>query len=111
MLPLNLLLHILKDIQAISVAQNVQSKVFIATRICFPKFDCQKRTDISFYNQIQEEDHLGHSILLDIQNFGIVSQTPLDYMHMICIGVVKQLRKLWISGPLKTNFAKDTKCF
>lgn len=76
---------------------------FIANRICFPSFDYQIRTDDSFSNQIQEEHHLGHSILLNISNFGIVSHISLDYMHLICIGVVKKLIKLWISGPLKTR--------
>lgn len=76
---------------------------FIANRICFPNFDGQKRTDDSFRNQIQEEYHLGRSILLNIPNFGIVSHIPLDYMHLICIGVVRKLIKLWISGPLKTR--------
>lgn len=61
------------------------------------------RTDDSFSNEIQEEHHLSHSILLNISNFGIVSHIPLDYMHLICIGVVKKLIKLWISGPLKTR--------
>ncbi|XP_029170333.1 uncharacterized protein LOC114940024, partial [Nylanderia fulva] len=55
---------------------------FIANRICFPGFDWQKRTDVSFRNQIQEEYHLGRSILLNISNFDIVSQIPLDYMKM-----------------------------
>ena len=76
---------------------------FIANRICFPNFNYQLRTNDSFANQIQEEYHLGRSILLDIPHFDIVSRIPLDYMHMICIGVVKKLIKLWISGPLKTR--------
>lgn len=67
---------------------------FIANRICFPDFDWQKRTDASFYNQSQEEHNLGRSILLNIQNFGAASKIPLDYMHLICIGVVKKLIKL-----------------
>lgn len=75
----------------------------IANRICFPGFDYPKRTDANFRNQIQEDYHLGHSILLNIQNFDIVSQIPLDYMHLICIGAVKKLIKLWISGPLKAR--------
>ncbi|KYN17972.1 hypothetical protein ALC57_09733, partial [Trachymyrmex cornetzi] len=75
---------------------------FIANRICFPNFHYEARTDDSFSNHIQEEHHLGRSILLNIPHFDIVSHIPLDYMHMICIGVVKKLIKLWIS-PLKTR--------
>jgi len=82
---------------------------FIANRICFPNFDYQARTNDSFSNQIQEEHHLGRSILLNIPHFDIVSHIPLDYMHMICIGVVKKLIKLWISGPLKTRCLSSQK--
>ncbi|XP_029174949.1 uncharacterized protein LOC114943483 [Nylanderia fulva] len=77
---------------------------FIANRICFPDFDWQKRTDANFRNQTQEEYHLGRPILLNIPNFDIVSQIPLDYMHLICIGVVKKLIKLWICGPLNARY-------
>lgn len=76
---------------------------FVANRMCFPNFNYQARTNDSFSNQIQEEHHLGRSILLNIPHFGIVSHIPLDYMHMICIGVAKKLIRLWISGPLKTR--------
>ena len=56
---------------------------FIANRICFPNFDYQARTDDSFSNQLQEEYHLGRSILLNISHFGIVSHIPFNYMHII----------------------------
>lgn len=82
---------------------------YIANRICFPDFDYQARTDDSFSNQIQEEHHFGRSILLNIPHFGIVSHIPFDYMHMICIGVVKKLIKLWISGPFKTRCLSSNK--
>jgi len=82
---------------------------FIANRVCFLDFNCPNRTDISFRNQDQEEHHLGRSVLLDIQNFNIISQIPLDYMHMICIGVMKKLINLWISGPLKTRCLSSQK--
>jgi len=49
---------------------------FIANRVCFLDFNCQNRTDISFRNQDQEEHHLDRSVLLDIQNFNIISQIP-----------------------------------
>ncbi|XP_071574407.1 uncharacterized protein [Temnothorax nylanderi] len=81
---------------------------FIANRVCFPDFHCQNRTDRSFRNQDQEEHHLGRSVLLDIKNFNIISQIPLDPMHMIFIGM-KKIIKLWLSGPLKTRFLTSQK--
>lgn len=36
--------------------------------------------------------HTGHTILQKIPNLGLVTEVPLDYMHLICLGVVKKLR-------------------
>ncbi len=31
---------------------------------------------------------------------GMVSQFPLDYMHLVCLGVVRKLLQTWLRGPL-----------
>ena len=31
--------------------------------------------------------------------FGLVSKFPLNYMHLVCLGVVKRLLILWVKGP------------
>lgn len=50
-------------------------------------------------------------ILNTIPNFGLVTNVPLVYMHLICLGVVKKLILLWKEGPLNTRIsAKDIKC-
>jgi len=36
-------------------------------------------------------------------NVGLVSQFVLDYMHLVCLGVVRKPICLWIGGPLKTR--------
>jgi len=38
--------------------------------------------------------------LNNVPNFGIILGTPLDYMHLVCIGVVKKLLILWLEVPL-----------
>ena len=35
----------------------------------------------------------------------MVSQFPLDYMHLVCLGVVRRLLNLWLRGPLKSRLS------
>lgn len=76
---------------------------YINGRMCFPEINCRKRTNKSFLEQRQIDHHTGKSILSDIPNCGMITHIPLDYMHLICIGVVKKMLKFWISGPLKVR--------
>lgn len=79
---------------------------YLESRICFPyKNKYTKRTDTSFANRNQEEFHKGISPL-EILEIGMVSQFPLDYLHLICLGVTKKLLLLWMKGPLKCRFSK-----
>lgn len=70
---------------------------FIANRICFPNFDYQIRTDDSFRNSRRTPYWSFYSIKHS-KFYLVVSHIPLDYIHMICIGVMKKLIKLWISA-------------
>ncbi|KAF2884666.1 hypothetical protein ILUMI_21501 [Ignelater luminosus] len=71
------------------------------SRLCFPTINCQKRTDKDLYKQIDEAHHTGISVLTSIPNFGVVSNVPIDYMHLVCIGVVGKIITLCINGSLK----------
>nr|CAI5823835.1 unnamed protein product [Callosobruchus analis]CAI5849544.1 unnamed protein product [Callosobruchus analis] len=53
--------------------------------------------------QVDDEYHLGQSILTNIPNFGMVTQIPLDYMHLVCIGVVKKMIGFWLNGKLSVR--------
>lgn len=55
------------------------------------------RTDENFKNRIQEDHHTGVSAFESIQ-LPMVSRFPLDYMHLVCLGVTKKLLLLWLSG-------------
>ncbi|KAK0156795.1 hypothetical protein PV328_012301, partial [Microctonus aethiopoides] len=44
--------------------------------------------------------HHGETILKKIPNLGLVSNVTLDYMHLLCLGVMKKLLLLWIIGPI-----------
>ena len=68
----------------------------------FPEVNATLRTDISFDETRDEEHHLGPSPLRELQ-IGMVSQIPLDYMHLVCLGVMRKLLMLWMKGPLNTR--------
>lgn len=55
------------------------------------------RTDEDFKNRIQEDHHTGVSPFESIQ-LPMVSRFPLDYMHLVCLGITKKLLLLWLSG-------------
>lgn len=68
--------------------------------VCFTETVFNKRTDSDFMNQTDPDHRTGHTILEKIPNIGLVTQVPLDYMHLICLGVVKKLLvSTWCFGP------------
>lgn len=52
------------------------------------------------------EHHTGDSILEKL-GIGMVTQIPLDYMHLVCLGVVKRLLQLWIKGPRNIRLSSE----
>jgi len=57
-----------------------------------------KRTASSFSNQLHKKHHTGTSPLAELK-FQMVTKFPLDYMHLVCLGVMKKLLKAWMKGP------------
>ena len=68
----------------------------------FPQIDSALRTDEQFDERTDEGHHLGRSPFMDL-SIGMVTHFPLDYMHLVCLGVVKRLLLLWMRGPLESN--------
>ncbi|CAI6367351.1 unnamed protein product [Macrosiphum euphorbiae] len=78
--------------------------VFLERRVCFPETVFNKRTHEEFLNR-QDEDYQVHntiSILSEVPNIDMVYSFPLDYMHSVCLGVVKKNILLWL-GTLKNS--------
>lgn len=69
-------------------------------KMTFPDINAPLRTDVAF-NELEQEEHHKGSTPLSKLSLGMVSQFPLDYMHLVCLGVVKRLICAWIKGPLK----------
>ncbi|XP_068989263.1 uncharacterized protein [Neodiprion pinetum] len=70
-------------------------------RICFPELTARERTDTDFRNKTDDDYHAGDCCLEEIPRFDIIKNVPLDYMHLVCLGVVRKLLYLWLFGDLK----------
>ncbi|KYM94043.1 hypothetical protein ALC62_15348, partial [Cyphomyrmex costatus] len=77
-----------------SCSKCVQEGDFLNNRVIYPETNCTLRTNDTFRNRIQSEHHT--------ERWGMhrymVSQIPLDYMHLVCLGVTKRLLQLWLRG-------------
>lgn len=89
-----------------SCSKCMQEGDFVKNRVIFPEFDNTLRTDNTFKNRSQIEHHTGNSILEKL-SIGMVSQIPLDYMHLVCLGVVKRLLQLWIKGHKNVRLSTE----
>lgn len=73
----------------------VQKGSSVNRRVVFLETQAKVRTDESFKLKIQEKHHLGTSPLLNL-NIGLVTQVPLDYMHLVLLGCMRKLLLYWI---------------
>lgn len=78
----------------------------INDRTCFLNIDnLTLRSDSEFRSKHQPHHHVGTSILESILNIDMIRDVPLDYMHLICLGVVKKLLMLWVYGKPLTKLS------
>lgn len=68
-------------------------------RMTFPEMAAEQRTDEGFRNVVYEEHQVRASPLNEL-GVGLVSSFVLDYMHLVCLGVMRKLIYLWLKGPL-----------
>lgn len=74
---------------------------YVGNRMCFPQIDAPLRSDNDFIQKIDDSYHKpGTCSLLDISYFKPVTNVPLDYMHLICLGIMRKLLNLWLDGEL-----------
>ena len=70
-------------------------------RMTFPETSAALRTDKSFGVMVDEDHHLGPSPFSTL-SIGMVTNFPIDYMHLSCLGVMRKLMYLWIRGQRQT---------
>jgi len=56
---------------------------------------------VNSYNNFQ----MGYSILNNIPKFLPISYTPLGYIHLLCLGVVKKIVFLWMKRPFSVRIS------
>lgn len=71
-------------------------------KVTFSSTDSHLRTDADFRSRNNPEHHHGVSPV-ETLSVGMVTQFPLDYMHLICLGVMRRLIWLWTKSPLEKN--------
>lgn len=77
---------------------------YCINHVCFPYDENgnEKRNHEDYVMMKNEQYHVSPTIscLALIPNINIVDLFPLDYMHLVCLGVTKRLITLWLSkGP------------
>lgn len=78
--------------------------VFLERRVCFPDVLNIKRTHNEFLDRYDEDYQTSDSIsiLSKVPVINMVHSFPLDYMHLVCLGVVKKSILLWL-GCIKNS--------
>lgn len=85
----------------------VTEGTYINNRMCYNNLNAPLRTNIDFRSGHYGEDyHTGISPLLQLE-IDIVKNIPLDYMHLVCLGVMKRLLQFWVRGNMLLRINKD----
>lgn len=72
----------------------------IEKRLVFLESDAELRTNESFRRRVQPKHHIGLSPLEKLP-LDLVVTIPLEYMHLVCLGVTRRLIHLWLKGKRK----------
>lgn len=85
-----------------------QTGIRKSNRMKFPEVNARRRTDYSFRQATDEEHHIQHSPLTEV-SIDMVTCFPYDYMHLVCLGVMRRILDLWISttGPLHCRISSS----
>ena len=68
-------------------------------RAVFNDIDSPLRDDVSFEQALYLDTHQIHRTILIDNGVKCVTNVPVDYMHLACLGVIKRLLLFWKEGP------------
>ncbi|XP_026821555.1 uncharacterized protein LOC113559959 [Rhopalosiphum maidis] len=72
-------------------------------RICFPLKSGIKRLDSDYETKLDKDFHMKNCALEDIPKLGLVPNVPMNYLHLICIGICKKLLNLWCNDKVSVT--------
>lgn len=84
----------------------VQKGEYSEGRMLFLHADAPSRSDDSFRRQENSEHHKHRSPFCDLY-LDMINDFPIDYMHLVNLGVTKRLMLAWICGPLKSQLSSS----
>ncbi|KAF4520588.1 hypothetical protein B566_EDAN005999 [Ephemera danica] len=95
---------------------------YIQNRVVFDEMDARRRTDESFKNKSDSDFHNGDTPLTDIPGINMITHFPLDYMHLICLGIMRKILMAFCKSKanvyaklsareISSMSARLTKCF
>jgi len=74
-------------------------------RVYFPHLNSNLRTHDNFISYSDSNFHSGSTILTKVPQFDIINCIPFDYMHCVCIGIMKKLLMFWNGGVKRHKLA------
>lgn len=66
------------------------------SKVVYPTSECPARTNESFRSQDCPEHHNGDTPLVNIPGLDIVLHFVLDFMHLLCLGIMKKFLLYWL---------------
>lgn len=74
------------------------SGIYTEGRIVFGGINHAPQTDEEYIRCLDEDHHKEGKSPLSLLPMGMVSQVPFEYMHLVCLGVMKKLLSAWLHG-------------
>ena len=74
---------------------------YVSRRIIFDDLaNSHPRTHENFVNQVDKRHHLENSLspLLQIPGMDMITQFPFEYMHLVCLGVMRKILMCFLKG-------------
>lgn len=80
---------------------------FLKNRMTFLRVGAPLRTDASFRAR-EDENHHRYTSPIEQLELDMVNAFPHDYLHLVCLGIVKRLVRMWINGDKRSLMSSQT---